>query len=171
MITLNLTRGNDPEGVYLKPPASKAEISECFRLLDDISTTAPTKITEAVSNVYNLSGYLKNVNIDKPGELDKIIVLAQKLQTMNRESCLKFEGVLDANSVNGIDDVLRLSDSLDNYVLLPDTENVRNLGFYLVENGIVPFPEAIIPYLNYSIIGDEFDEEHGGAFCRAGYVV
>jgi hypothetical protein len=171
MITLNITRADDPEGVYLKIPASKAEISECFRLLDNISTTAPTKIAEAVSNVYNLSGYLKNVNIDKPGELDKIIALAQKLQTMDRESCLKFEGVLDANSVNGIDDVLRLSDSLDDYILLPDVEIGSKLGRYLVENDIVSFPESVRPHLNYSIIGTEFDAEHGGAFCRGGYVV
>ena len=171
MITLNLTRGNDPEGVYLKLPASENEICECFRLLDDISTTAPTNITEVSSNVYNLSSYLKNVNIDKSGELDKIIVLAQKLQTMDRESCLKFEGVLDANSVNGIDDVLRLSEALGDYALLPEAEIGSKLGRYLVENDIVSFPETVRPYLNYSIIGTEFEAEHGGAFCRAGYVV
>lgn len=171
MITLNLTRADDPEGVYLKLPASENEIYECFRLLDDISTTSPTKIAEVTSNVYNLSGYFKNMNIDKPGELDKIIALAQKFQTMDRESCLKFEGILDANSVNGIDDVLRLLDSLDDYTLLPDAEIGSKLGRYLVENGIVSFPETVRPYLNYSIIGTEFDAEHGGAFCRAGYVV
>jgi hypothetical protein len=171
MITLNLTRADDPEGVYLKLPASDDEIYECFRLLDDISTTAPTKIVETSSNVYNLSGYLKNVSVDKPGELDKITALSRKLQTMDRESCLKFEGVLDVNSVTGIDDVLRLSSTLDDYTLLPNAEIGSKLGRFLVDNGIVSFPESVSPYLNYSIIGTEFDAEHGGAFCRAGYVV
>ena len=76
--------------------------------MDSISTdTSATKLVETVSNVYNLSGYLKNVEVEKPGELEKLNTLARKLQTMDRESCFKFEGVLDANSINGIDDVLR----------------------------------------------------------------
>jgi hypothetical protein len=33
------------------------------------------------------------------------------------------------------------------------------------------FPERIRPYLDYQIIGEEFYADHGGAFCRAGYVV
>jgi hypothetical protein len=127
MITLHLTRAND-EGVYLKLPASPDEIREAFSELDAISTDASTtKITEAISNVYNLSGYLKNVDLEKPGELEKIMALAIKLQTMDRNTCLKFEGVLDANSVNGIDDIQRLSDMLDEYALLPDAANGSTL--------------------------------------------
>jgi len=90
---------------------------------------------------------------------------------MDRESCFKFEGVLDANSVNGIDDVLRLSESLDGYALIPDAGTGRTLGKYLVANGIVTFPESVQPYLDYQIIGEEYYAEHGGAFCRGGYVV
>jgi hypothetical protein len=172
MITLHLTRANDDEGVYLKLPASPAEIGEAFSELNAISSDASTtKITEAISNVYNLSGYLKNVDIEKPGELEKFTALAVKLQTMDRDSCLKFEGVLDANSVNGIDDILRLSDMLDEYVLLPDAANGSTLGKYLVNNGIVAFPESVQPYLDYQIIGSEFYADHGGAFCRGGYAV
>jgi hypothetical protein len=172
MITLHLTRANDDEGVYLKLPSSPAEIREAFSELDAISTdTSTTKITEAISNVYNLGNYLKRVNVEKPDELEKITALAVKLQTMDRDTCLKFEGVLDANSVNGIDDILRLSDMLDEYALLPDAANGSTLGKYLVKNGIVVFPENVQPYLDYQIIGSEFYADHGGSFCRGGYAV
>jgi hypothetical protein len=172
MITLHLTRANDDEGVYLKLPSSPAEIREAFSELDAISTdTSTTKITEAISNVYNLGNYLKRVNVEKPDELEKITALAVKLQTMDRDTCLKFEGVLDANSVNGIDDILRLSDMLDEYALLPDAANGSTLGKYLVKNDIVVFPENVQPYLDYQIIGSEFYADHGGSFCRGGYAV
>lgn len=172
MITLHLTRAADNEGVYLKLPSSPAEIGEAFVELDAISTDiSSTKITEAISNVYNLSGYLKNVDIEKSGELDKLSALARKMQTMDRNSCYLFEGVLDANSVNGLDDILRLSESLDEYVMLPNAGNSSTLGKYLVQNKIVQFSKSVQPYLDYQIIGMEFYADHGGAFCRAGYVV
>lgn len=171
MITLHLTRADD-EGVYLKLPSSPAEIGEAFAELDAISTdTSATKITEAISNIYNLSGYLKNVDIEKPGELDKLSALARRMQTMDRDSCYLFEGVLDANRVTGLDDILRLSESLTDYTLLPDAANASTLGKYLVQHEIVRFPESVQPYLDYQIIGSEFYADHGGAFCRGGYAV
>lgn len=172
MITLHLTRVNDDEGVYLQLPASPDEIREAFSELDTISTDASsTKITEVISNVYNLNNYLKRVDIEKPGELEKLTAFGIKLQTMDRDTSMKLEGVLDANSVDSIDDIIRLSEMLDEYALLPNVANSSTLGKYLVNNGIVAFPESVQPYLDYQIIGSEFYADHGGAFCRGGYVV
>lgn len=172
MITLHLTRDTEADGVYLKLPSTPAEIGESFAELDAISTVdGPVRITEAISNVYNLGSYLKNIDVTQPGELEKISTLARKMQTMDRESCFKFEGVLDANSVNSLDDILRLADSLDEYALLSDAADSSALGKYLVANDILSFPENIQPYLDFSVIGSEFYTEHGGAYCRAGYVV
>lgn len=172
MITLHLTRADDSKGAYLRLPAFDDEIDESFRWLDLITKdTSTTKIVGAASNVCNLSGYLKNVDVENAGELSKLNALARRIQTLNEDSCLKFEGVLDANSVNGIDDLLRLSEALEEYTLLSDAADESALGRYLVQNDIVPFPESVWPYLDYRIIGSEFYAEHGGAFCRAGYVV
>lgn len=172
MITLHLTRKDDFEGVYLNLPATQDEIGLALSELDEISTdTSTTEIMDVVSNVYNLNDYLKNVDIMKPIELDKLNTLARKMQTMDRDSCYLFEGVLNANSVNGIDDILRLSESLDEYAMLPDVAADSALGKYLVNNGAVKFPESVRPYLDYQIIGAEFYSDHGGAFCRGGYVV
>lgn len=172
MITLNITRAGDPEGVYLKLPSSASEIDETFALLDaispDVSTTA---ITEVLSNIYNLGDYIKNTSIEHRTELDKINCLAEKIRLWDTESCWKFEGMLDANSVSSIDDVLSLADKLGEYALLPDAGNNSALGRYLVEHNVVPFPENVYPYLNYSVIGLEFYTNHGGAYCRGGYAV
>ncbi len=131
MITLNLSRADNAEGVYLNLPAPPAKINYAFSELDKISSdTSTTKIVDVVSNVYNLNDYLKSADVEQPGILDKIGELARILQTMDRDSCLKFEGVLDANSVNGIDDILRLSESLDQYTLIHDAASGSTLGKY-----------------------------------------
>ena len=172
MITLLLTRAGEDEGVYLKLPSSPAEIGEAFAELDAISTDASTtKITEVLSNVYNLNGYIKSTNVEAPGSLGKLSELARKLQTMSRDDCLKFEGVLDANSVSGVEDVLRLADALDDYTILPDACTSTALGKCLVAHGVGNFPESVRPYLDYQIIGEEFYVGHGGAYCRSGYAV
>ena len=172
MITILLTRGDD-EGVYLKLPASSEEINKAFAELDNISggSTAQIRIIETLSNVYNLHGYIRNMDIEQPGALDRLGELAQKLQTMSRDDCLKYEGVLDANSVNGIDDVLRLATKLDDYTVLPDVSTGSALGKYLVEHNVGNFPKNVRPYLDYQIIGEEFYADHGGAYCRSGYAV
>ena len=172
MITILLTRGDD-EGVYLKLPASSEELNKAFAELDNISggSTARIRIIETLSNVYNLHGYIRNMDIEQPGALDRLGELAQKLQTMGRDDCLKYEGVLDANSVNGIDDVLRLANKLDDYTVLPDVSTGSALGKYLVEHNVGNFPESVRPYLDYQISGAEFYADHGGAYCRSGYAV
>ncbi|MFA7034628.1 MAG: antirestriction protein ArdA [Bacteroidales bacterium] len=172
MITLLLTRGND-EGAYMYLPASPAEIGKVFAELDNISggSTSPIKIIETLSNVYNLHGYIKSTDVEVPSALDKLGELAQELQTMSRDDCLKFEGVLAANSVNGVDDVLRLANALDDYTVLPDACTGTALGKYLVVHDVGNFPESVRPYLDYQIIGAEFYADHGGAYCRGGYAV
>lgn len=172
MITISLAYAGVDEGFRLRFPFSSTENS---RTLLEVLYLNPRvdkiEIAEVSSNVYNLGGYLKNVDIWNPNNQEKLETLGRTLQTMDRDSCLKFEGVLDANSVNGIDDVLRLSEALDEYALLPDAAGSSALGKYLVTHGITPFPESVQPYLDYQIIGAEFYADHGGAFCRAGYVV
>lgn len=172
MISLFLTRGRDNDGAFLKLPATPEEISEAFAELDATGLEpGSTQILEASSNVYNLSRYIKGTNVEVPGMLDTLNRLAEKMQTMDRGTCLKFEGILDANSINDINDILRLMESMNDYVVLPDACTGSALGKYLVNHGFGAFPEAVRPYLDYQIIGAEFDAEAGGAFCRSGYVV
>ena len=64
---------------------------------------------------------------------------------------------------------------------LPSTETVyrmlvnnvssdSELGVYLVDKGITPFPERFKPYINYAHVGAEYREKHGGAYSNGSYV-
>ena len=73
--------------------------------------------------------------------------------------------------VQGVDDVMKLADCLDEYVLLPEVETGSALGRYLVNQGAFECPDHLRPYLDYQAIGQEFYSNHGGAFCRGGFAV
>lgn len=172
MITLKLTRGNDPEGIYIRLPSAQEKIKETVARLDAISeNVATTRILNIASNVRNLGNYIQNADLSQPDGLQKIEDLAEKLQTLDMESCLKFEGMLDANMIQGVDDVMKLAECLNEYVLLPEVGTESALGRYLVNQGVFECPDHIQPYLDYQAIGQEFYSNHGGAFCRGGYAV
>ena len=103
--------------------------------------------------------------------LRKLNQLAELLQGMSREDQMKMEGVLDSNSINGIDDILNAANRVKEYVLLEEVDSDRTLGNYLVEHGVIDCPENIKPYLDYVGIGAEFYSDHGGAYTLNGYVV
>ena len=116
MITLHLTRGKDPEGIYIRLPAPQEKIEEAMTRLDAISEdTATTRILNVSSSVKNLGDYIQDTDLSYPDGLQKVAALAEKLQALDLESCLKFEGMLDANMVQGVDDVMKLADCLDEY--------------------------------------------------------
>ena len=81
-------------------------------------------------------------------------------------------GALDAESINGLDDVLRVTSSLDQYEFIEGVTSDKALGGWLVEHGLagVDFPETVRPYLDYAGIGAEYYASHGGAYTPTGYV-
>lgn len=89
---------------------------------------------------------------------------------MRLQELYTFSGALDAESVNGLDDVLRLSERLNEYVILPNIISDVELGRFLVDTGYKNFPEAVLPYLDYGAIGAEYYADNGGAYGPGGYV-
>jgi len=171
MITLHLTRGAGPKGVSLRLPASPDEEDRAFAKLDEISTdVGSTRITGVTCHVPNLSQYIKSADIN--ADYDKLKRLAEQLNGMTEQERQVFSGALDAESVNGLDDVLRIADQLEDYELIEDVICDRDLGGWLVEQDLlgVKFPEAVRPYLDYVGIGAEYYSNHGGAYTMHGYV-
>jgi hypothetical protein len=172
MMTLHLTRAEDYEGVYLPLPATPAEIGEAWAALDNISDDiASTCIVGAVSNVWGIGQYLKNADINESGQFKKLNRIAELTGSLDRDGCRIFEGALNAESVNSLDDVIAIGERLDQYLLLPEVSTDRELGVYLVETGVMPFDENVRPYLDYSRIGIEYYANHGGAYTAGGYVL
>lgn len=144
--------------------------SDGLRLLERIATVPgqdkPRRllIADLESPIRNLKQYVQDAD---PEQLN---TLAIKIGYMGPEEQVCFEGALDLKSVNGIEDVLRTAEELDQYDMLLDVSSMVELGRYLVNNGIVEFPKEVCPYLDFEKIGIEYDAEHGGVFKGTSYV-
>ena len=172
MITLHLTRSDDYEGVYLPLPSTPAEIGEAWAYLDSISDDVDsTRIVGAISNVWGIGQYLKSTDVNDSEQFEKLNQVAEIISGLNRDECRIFEGALNAESINSLDDVIAIGERLDHYLLIPEASTDRELGVYLVETGVMPFDEGVQPYLDYTKIGIEYYSNHGGAYTAGGYVL
>ena len=172
MINLYLTRGNDFGSVCLRLPASPAEEGEVFAQLDEYSTDVrSTQITAVTSPIPNLARYIKSADVNGP-DYGKLKQLAEQLAGMTERERYIFSGALDAESVNGLDDVLHIACRLERYELIEDVTCDRELGGYLVEHDLlgVDFLDTVRPYLDYVAIGAAYYSNHGGAYTLNGYV-
>ena len=173
MVTLFLRQGENGKQVLLSfpatTPAEKADVAATMESLKSMSKTVT--IQGAASEVMNLSEYLKGIDLAAEGEVERINQLAERLEHMSEVDCDKFAGMLDANSISGTKDISQLTERLDDYVILPGCGSAQSIGKYLVGCGAFPVPEELTGYINYGVVGTEFQSEHGGAACSRGYVV
>ena len=173
MVTLFLRQGENGKQVLLSFPATTpAEKEDVASTLDSLKSMSKTvTIQGAASEVVNLGLYLSGIDLAAEGEPERINQLAKRLEHMSEVDCDKFAGMLDANSISGTRDILRLTEHLDDYVILPGCSSAQSIGKYLVGCGAFPVPEKLIGYINYEAVGIEFCDAHGGAACSRGYVV
>ena len=172
MIQLHLTRGEHTECITLPLPATPAEIGEAYSLLDEIQLDpASTRILRVNSPIPNLEQYIKNTDLSEASALDRLNLLAENISKMSTYQKNVFSGALDAESINGLEDVVRLSQQVDSYVLITGVKSYRELGGFLVESGYKNFPDHVRPYLDYEGIAREYCDERGGAFSSTGYVL
>ena len=81
-----------------------------------------------------------------------------------------FSGALDEEHVWNLDGALTVADRLAEYMLVNNMSSDSELGVYLVNKGITPFPDRLKPYINYAHMGAEYREKHGGAYFSGNYV-
>ena len=172
MTQLKLSVMGAKEGVALKLPATPAEISEAVAWFDRLGMPQSSiQITGANSPVRNLGNYVTAANINDAQDMAKLNELAESIEQMDAHQHSVFAGALDAESVNGLDDVIRISKTPDQYILISGVNNDKELGGFLVESGYKSFPDYVQPYLDYAGIGREYYAERGGAYTSAGYVL
>ena len=173
MVTLFLRQGETGKQVLLSfpvtTPAEKEDVTATMEKLRSISRTVT--IQGAASEVMNLGQHLRGIDLAAEGELERINQLAERLEHMSEVDCDKFAGMLDANKISGTKDILRLTEHLDDYVILPGCSSAQSIGKYLVGCGAFLVPEKLIGYINYEAVGIEFCNAHGGAACSRGFVV
>ena len=146
MVTLFLRQGETGKQVLLSfPTTTPAEKEAVDRTLETLKSMSKTvTIQGAASEVMNLGLYLSGVDLAAEGELERINQLADRLEHMSEVDCDKFAGMLDANSISGTRDILRLTEHLDDYVILPGCGSAQSIGKYLVGCGAFPVPEKLM---------------------------
>lgn len=171
MIRLKLSNKSANEGVVLDLPATPAEVSEAFSWFERIGVEpSAVRIAGVNSPVPTLGQYILRADIHDPAEMKKLNELAETIERMDDWEWDIFAGALDAESINGLDDVLKISKRLGDYIILPNVKTDTELGRILVDTGYKNFPEAVRPYLDYRAIGAEYYAENGGAYGPGGYV-
>lgn len=172
MTQLNLSIQGAKDGVALKLPATPAEVSEAVSWFDRLGISqSSVQIAGASSPVQNLGRYLTTATIKDPQDMEKLNELAESIERMDSHQHRVFAGALDAESINGLDDVVRISKTLDQYIIISGVSNDKELGSFLVESGYKNFPDYVQPYLDYAGIGREYYAERGGAYTSAGYIL
>ena len=124
------------------------------------------RIARVESPIPNLGQYLP-----ADGWFQEISRLAEKIEGMDREEQMKFSGILDCCSISTIEDVLQAAESLSLYDYLTGITCSRELGGYVVENGLLSFPREVRPYLDYPGIGEEYYASYTCAYTTSGLVV
>lgn len=131
MITIKLARGDNYESVPLRLPTTSGEMGEAFAALDAASRYAgEVQIIGVDSGVPSLAKYLKGAGLTDSDAFDKLNRLAEKIDGMDERQRDIFSGALDAESADSLDDVLRVSDSLEAYTFVPNVRSDEELGRY-----------------------------------------
>lgn len=171
MILLTLSRGKGEETVRLQLPASPAEIGEAFASLDRISLdTTATAILDVSSNVPVLYRCLYDVDVEDSEQFQKLQKLAERTEALSPAKAAIFSGALDAEHAENLDEALAVANRLDEYMLIGNITSDSELGAYLVDKGITPFPDRFKPYINYARVGAEYREKHDGVYANGSYV-
>ena len=173
MVTLILRLGENGKQVLLSfpatTPAEKENVAATLEILKSVSKTVT--IQGAASEVMNLGLYLSGIDLAADGEQERINRLAERLEHMSEVDCDKFAGMLDANKISGTKDILKLTEQLDDYVILPGCSSAQSIGKYLMDCGVAPTLKQLCKTIDYETVGRLFLDAHSGASCSRGYVV
>ena len=161
MIRLKLSNKSANEGVVLDLPATPAEVSEAFSWFERIGVEpSAVRIAGVNSPVPNLGQYILRADIHDPEQMKMLNELADSIGQMDDRKWDIFAGALDAESINGLDDVLNLSKRLGDYIILPNVRTDTELGRILVDTGYKGNTAQIA-----------YRESHSKLICRAASII
>ena len=149
MIQLFMSRSGSSVIVPLRFPASQSAITEASCQLDGASREGKTKIVEMKSVIANLPSYLGGFEPDSRTQLAQLNRLASIIAKMDSRERNIYAGALDGNSINDLNDMIRVAEQVSDYILIPNVNSDVTLGRYVAVAGQIQgdprFPEAAWP--------------------------
>ena len=135
MIQLFMSRSGSSVIVPLRFPASQSAITEASCQLDGASRERKTKIVEMKSVIANLPSYLGGFDPDSRTQLAQLNRLASIIAKMDSRERNIYAGALDGNSINDLNDMIRVAEQVSDYILIPNVNSDVTLGRYVAVAG------------------------------------
>ena len=148
-MALTLARDKSGKCVGLRLPATSADIGAVYAKLDAISTDERTTyIPRADTGIGSLDRWLRDRKMDGSGDYTELGELSEKIDRMSDTERKTFDGALTGSARERVTDLLRIADSLDDYIFIHGVTTEKELGRFLVDSGYKGFPESVKPYLD-----------------------
>lgn len=117
----------------------------------------------------NMKNYLGRVDVLEEATHETLRQIFDDVSSMTEEELDTFAAALNAESIDGLDDILLIEQSLDAYCFYPDVTTDEELGRYLVDGRYVNVSEEVERYVNFSMLGADYYVTLGGAYGPKGY--
>ena len=130
-----------------------------------------TIIRQIIANpaLPNMKNYLQHVDVQDSDAHETLRQIFEDVSAMTEKEMDAFAAALDAESINGLDDILLIGQSLDAYTFWPGVTSDTALGRYLVDGGYINVAEEVERYLDFSMLGADYYASCGGAYGPRGY--
>ena len=141
------------------------EFGKSYGVVRSVSGEGPAQL---------LTGRVKVDDLNTEAGIQNLNRLAEVIDNMSDEKLKLLSGALALERAANLDDVLRVTDSLEQYEFFPQIRTDEDLGHFLVDTSFITgkfsFPEKTRPYLDYAKIGAEQRNTLGGAYTAHGFV-
>ena len=168
MITAILHPGIDTEpSVRLQLPASRWDILSAKSQLGVSSLNECVFEYDTPSALPQAAKILKQIE-HGPNFFDELNYFAQRTTEIVRDNLILLNGAIAIYAPEDMKNLINLTWHLDE-IVMGDAGSDEELGRFLLNNGDLDFPEAMIPFLDLGQVGLDHRANHTCAFDRGLY--
>ena len=165
----------DSEKAEVTFPATLAKVQTEMRGLEEFGKSyGVVRSVSGKGPAQLLNGRVQVDDLNTEAGIQRLNRLAEVIDNMSSEKLELLSGALALERAANLDDVLRVTDSLEQYDLFPQIRTDEDLGHFLVDTSLVTgkfsFPEETRPYLDYAKIGAEQRGVLGGMYTSIGFI-